>query len=160
LRQSSLNIREYLVISQRDSASTSATSLPFGHRCSRSDCPRPGAQEDTLIVCIDRHSTRQLQRETLVRTLILIEKIQPQVTMAVLHKLPELSVDSDSTMPDEQGHIGIPRLILQQLQWLDVLVDSKVYRSFTTILVAMRHRALLRPFWRCFTSPAQIYSAK
>ena len=58
--------------------------------------------------------------------LISIERIQQATIAAILHKLPELSILGTDAETDDKTHVSLPRLILNQLRWLDCLASPKV----------------------------------
>uniref|UniRef100_A0A7N8YL18 FA complementation group D2 n=1 Tax=Mastacembelus armatus TaxID=205130 RepID=A0A7N8YL18_9TELE len=68
-------------------------------------------------VCCSSVSTFQ---ESLFRMLLGIEMLQTLVINTLLEKLPEFMLDGTG-----DGGLSIPRIIINQLKWLDRIVDSK-----------------------------------
>lgn len=67
-----------------------------------------------------------IAQESVVRLLLSIESLQPRITTILLEKMPEFLEDSlrDNTLTKEEFQ-QIPGLILNQLKWLDCIVDGK-----------------------------------
>ncbi|KAL4655975.1 Fanconi anemia group D2 protein [Arapaima gigas] len=59
-------------------------------------------------------------QESLIRLLLGVEMLQPSVVKTLFEKLPEFMFDG----PGENG-IHIPHIIVNQLKWLDRIMDSK-----------------------------------
>ncbi|KAM9758802.1 Fanconi anemia group D2 protein isoform 1-T1 [Menidia menidia] len=59
-------------------------------------------------------------QESLLRMLLGIEMLQTLIINTLLEKLPEFMLDSTG-----DGGLSIPRMIVNQLKWLDRVVDSK-----------------------------------
>ncbi|KAM3621260.1 uncharacterized protein V6R79_008577 [Siganus canaliculatus] len=58
--------------------------------------------------------------ESLLRMLLGIEMLQTSIINTLLEKLPEFMLDGTA-----DGGLSIPRIIINQLKWLDRVVDSK-----------------------------------
>jgi len=67
-----------------------------------------------------------ISQESVVRLLLSVESLQPRITTILLEKMPEFIEDSlrDNTLTKEEFQ-QIPGLILNQLKWLDCIVDGK-----------------------------------
>ena len=65
-------------------------------------------------------------QESVVRLLLGIEKLQPRIISILLEKMPEFMEDylRDNTLTKEEFQ-QIPGLVLNQLKWLDCIVDGK-----------------------------------
>lgn len=65
-------------------------------------------------------------QESVVRLLLGVEDLQPRIITILLEKIPEFMEDSlrDNTLTKEEFQ-QIPGLILNQLKWLDCIVDGK-----------------------------------
>lgn len=65
-------------------------------------------------------------QESVVRLLLGIEKLQPNIIKILLEKMPEFMEDClrDNDLTEEEFH-QIPGLILNQLKWLDCIVEGK-----------------------------------
>lgn len=67
-----------------------------------------------------------IAQESVVRLLLSIENLQPKIVTILLEKMPEFMEDTlrDNTLTKEEFQ-QIPVLILNQLKWLDCIVDGK-----------------------------------
>uniref|UniRef100_A0A671UQC9 FA complementation group D2 n=1 Tax=Sparus aurata TaxID=8175 RepID=A0A671UQC9_SPAAU len=79
----------------------------------------PERFRNSLLPCVPQFCASSFQ-ESLLRMLLGIEMLQTVVINILLEKLPEF-------MFDGTGDVGfsIPRIIINQLKWLDRVVDSK-----------------------------------
>ena len=71
-------------------------------------------------------SSVPIVQESVVRLLLGIEKLQPRIVSILLEKIPEFMEDSlrDKALTKEEFQ-QVPGLILNQLKWLDCIVDGK-----------------------------------
>ena len=71
-------------------------------------------------------SSVPIVQESVVRLLLGVEKLQPRIITILLEKMPEFMEDSlrDNTLTKEEFQ-QVPGLILNQLKWLDCIVDGK-----------------------------------
>ena len=79
----------------------------------------------TRLIPLNADSTPIVQ-ESVVRLLLSIEKLQPKIVTILLETMPEFMEDSlrDNNLTKEEFQ-QIPGLILNQLKWLDCIVDGK-----------------------------------
>uniref|UniRef100_A0A3B4YG41 FA complementation group D2 n=1 Tax=Seriola lalandi dorsalis TaxID=1841481 RepID=A0A3B4YG41_SERLL len=70
--------------------------------------------------------------ESLLRMLLGIEMLQTPIINTLLEKLPEFMLDGTG-----DGGLSIPRIIINQLKWLDRVVDSKELASKLMELVSV-----------------------
>ena len=79
----------------------------------------------TRLVPLNAGSIPVVQ-ESVVRLLLSIEKLQPKIVTILLEKMPEFMEESlrDNNLTKEEFQ-QIPGLILNQLKWLDCIVDGK-----------------------------------
>ena len=65
-------------------------------------------------------------QESVVRLLLGVEELQPRIITILLEKMPEFMEDAlrDNTLTKEEFQ-QVPGLILNQLKWLDCIVDGK-----------------------------------
>ncbi|XP_077863630.1 Fanconi anemia group D2 protein-like, partial [Saccoglossus kowalevskii] len=68
-------------------------------------------------------SARGSNQDSLVKMLLGIDLLQPNLASILLEKLPEFS-DEDQVF-DHTGTVNIPHLIMNQFRWLDRIVKSK-----------------------------------
>ncbi|RXN03852.1 Fanconi anemia group D2 [Labeo rohita] len=85
----------------------------------------PERFRNCLLPCVPSSSSQQdtnsgSYQESLVRLLLGIEMLQPLVINTLFEKLPEFMFEGVS----EDG-LNVPRLIINQLKWLDRIVDGK-----------------------------------
>ncbi|XP_070697589.1 Fanconi anemia group D2 protein [Pempheris klunzingeri] len=78
-----------------------------------------------LLPCVPRTSAGDSScvnsfQESLLRMLLGIETLQTFIINTLLEKLPEFMLDGTG-----DGGLSIPRIIINQLKWLDRVVDSK-----------------------------------
>ncbi|XP_047439463.1 Fanconi anemia group D2 protein isoform X2 [Mugil cephalus] len=78
-----------------------------------------------LLPCVPRVSDGDLSsgssfQESLLRMLLGIEMLQTLIVNTLLEKLPEFMFEGSG-----DGALSIPRLIINQLKWLDRVVDTK-----------------------------------
>uniref|UniRef100_A0A673APV4 FA complementation group D2 n=1 Tax=Sphaeramia orbicularis TaxID=375764 RepID=A0A673APV4_9TELE len=75
---------------------------------------------NSLLPCVPRlpDGDSSSFQESLLRMLLGIEMLQTLIINTLLEKLPEFMLDGD-------GGLSIPRIIINQLKWLDRIVDSK-----------------------------------
>ncbi|XP_058488047.1 Fanconi anemia group D2 protein [Solea solea] len=78
-----------------------------------------------LLPCVPRlsdgdDSSASSFQESLLRMLLAIELLQTSIINTLLEKLPEFMLDGTG-----DGGLSIPRMIINQLKWLDRVVDSK-----------------------------------
>uniref|UniRef100_A0A3P8R1D2 Uncharacterized protein n=1 Tax=Astatotilapia calliptera TaxID=8154 RepID=A0A3P8R1D2_ASTCA len=87
-----------------------------------------------LLPCIPQSSNRDSSsfQESLLRMLLGIEMLQTSIINTLLEKLPEYMLDSTSN-----GGVSIPRIIINQLKWLDRVVDTKDLASKLMELVSI-----------------------
>uniref|UniRef100_A0A3P9BV60 FA complementation group D2 n=1 Tax=Maylandia zebra TaxID=106582 RepID=A0A3P9BV60_9CICH len=90
-----------------------------------------------LLPCIPQSSNRDSSsvssfQESLLRMLLGIEMLQTSIINTLLEKLPEYMLDSTSN-----GGVSIPRIIINQLKWLDRVVDTKDLASKLMELVSV-----------------------
>ncbi|XP_005941174.2 Fanconi anemia group D2 protein [Haplochromis burtoni] len=90
-----------------------------------------------LLPCIPQSSNRDSSsvssfQESLLRMLLGIEMLQTSIINTLLEKLPEYMLDSTS-----DGGVSIPRIIINQLKWLDRVVDTKDLASKLMELVSV-----------------------
>ncbi|CAL9703931.1 unnamed protein product [Knipowitschia caucasica] len=90
-----------------------------------------------LLPCVPRSNTDDSSssssfQESLLRMLLGVEMLQTLVINTLLEKVPEymLEVTSD-------GGLSVPRMIINQLKWLDRVVDSKELASKLMELVSV-----------------------
>ena len=71
-------------------------------------------------------SSVPIVQESVVRLLLGVEKLQPKMITILLEKMPEFMEESlrDNTLTKEEFQ-QIPWLVLNQLKWLDCIVDGK-----------------------------------
>uniref|UniRef100_A0A3Q2VGY5 FA complementation group D2 n=1 Tax=Haplochromis burtoni TaxID=8153 RepID=A0A3Q2VGY5_HAPBU len=88
-----------------------------------------------LLPCIPQSSNRDSSsfQESLLRMLLGIEMLQTSIINTLLEKLPEYMLDR-SVFPDI---LIIPRIIINQLKWLDRVVDTKDLASKLMELVSV-----------------------
>ncbi|CAN9511696.1 unnamed protein product [Ophioblennius macclurei] len=90
-----------------------------------------------LLPCVpqlsdgDSSSSSSFQ-ESLLRMLLGVEMLQTSIIKTLLEKLPEFMFDSAA-----DGGLGVPRLIINQLKWLDRVVDTKDLASKLMELVSV-----------------------
>ncbi|XP_029948588.1 Fanconi anemia group D2 protein isoform X2 [Salarias fasciatus] len=90
-----------------------------------------------LLPCVpqlsdgDSSSASSFQ-ESLLRMLLGVETLQTSIINTLLEKLPEFMFDSAA-----DGGLGVPRLIINQLKWLDRVVDTKDLASKLMELVSV-----------------------
>ncbi|XP_023258204.1 Fanconi anemia group D2 protein [Seriola lalandi dorsalis] len=90
-----------------------------------------------LLPCVpqlpdgDARSVSSFQ-ESLLRMLLGIEMLQTPIINTLLEKLPEFMLDGTG-----DGGLSIPRIIINQLKWLDRVVDSKELASKLMELVSV-----------------------
>lgn len=74
----------------------------------------------------EESSSAPIAQESVVRLLLGVENIQSKMITIILEKMPEFMEDSlrDDTLTKEEFQ-RIPGLILNQLKWLDCIVDGK-----------------------------------
>ena len=79
----------------------------------------------TRLIPRNAGSTPVIQ-ESVVRLLLSVEKLQPRIITILLEKMPEFMEDSlrDNNLTKEEFQ-QVPGLILNQLKWLDCVVDGK-----------------------------------
>ncbi|XP_028854111.1 Fanconi anemia group D2 protein [Denticeps clupeoides] len=91
---------------------------------------------NSLLPCVPRlseeDSTSASYQETLMRLLLGIEILQSAVVNTLLEKLPEFMFEGTG----EDG-LNVPRVIINQLKWLDRVVDSKDLASKLMQLVSV-----------------------
>uniref|UniRef100_A0A673AR16 FA complementation group D2 n=1 Tax=Sphaeramia orbicularis TaxID=375764 RepID=A0A673AR16_9TELE len=77
---------------------------------------------NSLLPCVPRlpDGDSSSFQESLLRMLLGIEMLQTLIINTLLEKLPEFMLDGTS-----DGGLSIPRIIINQLKWLDRIVDSK-----------------------------------
>ncbi|TKS71673.1 Fanconi anemia group D2 protein [Collichthys lucidus] len=85
----------------------------------------PERFRNCLLPCVPRLSDGDSScvssfQESLLRMLLGIEMLQTFVVNILLEKLPEYMLDGPA-----DGGLSIPRIIINQLKWLDRVVDSK-----------------------------------
>uniref|UniRef100_A0A672Q6K7 Fanconi anemia group D2 protein-like n=1 Tax=Sinocyclocheilus grahami TaxID=75366 RepID=A0A672Q6K7_SINGR len=85
----------------------------------------PERFRNCLLPCVPSSTSQQdtnsgSYQESLVRLLLGIEMLQTQVINTLFEKLPEFMLEGVS----EDG-LNVPRLIINQLKWLDRIVDGK-----------------------------------
>ncbi|XP_056316322.1 Fanconi anemia group D2 protein [Danio aesculapii] len=85
----------------------------------------PERFRNCLLPCVPAHTSQQdtnssSYQESLVRLLLGIEMLQTLVINTLFEKLPEFMFEGAS----EDG-LNVPRLIVNQLKWLDRIVDGK-----------------------------------
>uniref|UniRef100_A0A3Q3K5H2 FA complementation group D2 n=1 Tax=Monopterus albus TaxID=43700 RepID=A0A3Q3K5H2_MONAL len=83
----------------------------------------PVTFRNCLLPCVpqmsDGDSSVSSFQESLLRMLLGIEMLQTCIINTLLEKLPEFMLDTG------EGGLSIPRIIINQLKWLDRIVDSK-----------------------------------
>ncbi|KAM4740758.1 Fanconi anemia group D2 protein [Anableps anableps] len=85
----------------------------------------PDRFRNCLLPCIPQQSEGDMSsvssfQESLIRMLLGIEMLQTLIISTLLEKLPEFMLDGTV-----DGGLNIPRMIINQLKWLDRVVDSK-----------------------------------
>ncbi|XP_041804460.1 Fanconi anemia group D2 protein isoform X2 [Chelmon rostratus] len=85
----------------------------------------PERFRNCLLPCVPRLSDGDSScvssfQESLLRMLLGIEMLQTFIINTLLEKLPEFMLDGTG-----DGGLSIPRVIINQLKWLDRIVDSK-----------------------------------
>ncbi|KAM6927239.1 Fanconi anemia group D2 protein [Xenentodon cancila] len=85
----------------------------------------PDSFRNCLLPCVPQlsdgdSSSGSSFQESLLRMLLGIEMLQSLIINTLLEKLPEFMIDG---APD--GGLSIPRMIINQLKWLDRVVDTK-----------------------------------
>ncbi|XP_076603581.1 Fanconi anemia group D2 protein [Chaetodon auriga] len=85
----------------------------------------PERFRNCLLPCVPRLSDGDSScvssfQESLLRMLLGIEMLQTFIINVVLEKVPEFMLDGTG-----DGGLSIPRIIINQLKWLDRIVDSK-----------------------------------
>uniref|UniRef100_A0A8D2ZEY8 FA complementation group D2 n=1 Tax=Scophthalmus maximus TaxID=52904 RepID=A0A8D2ZEY8_SCOMX len=86
----------------------------------------PESFRNCLLPCVpqlsdgDASSVSGSFQESLLRMLLGIEMLQTSIINTLLEKLPEFMLDGTG-----DGGISVPHLIINQLKWLDRVVDSK-----------------------------------
>lgn len=93
-----------------------------------------GRFRNCLLPCVPRATTEESSsfQESLLRMLLGIEMIQTLIINTLLEKLPEFMLDGTS-----DGGLNIPHIIINQLKWLDKVVDSKELASKLMELVSV-----------------------
>uniref|UniRef100_A0A3B3BXK2 FA complementation group D2 n=1 Tax=Oryzias melastigma TaxID=30732 RepID=A0A3B3BXK2_ORYME len=72
-----------------------------------------------LLPCVPQTSSSSFQ-ESLLRMLLGVETLQTLIINILLEKIPEFMLDSSG-----DGGLSVPRMIINQLKWLDRIVDAK-----------------------------------
>ncbi|XP_028302622.1 Fanconi anemia group D2 protein isoform X2 [Gouania willdenowi] len=90
-----------------------------------------------LLPCVPQLSEAESSsvstfQESLLRLLLGIEMLQTPIIHTLLEKLPEFMFDGV-----KDGVLGIPRIIINQLKWLDRVVDTKELASKLMELVSV-----------------------
>ncbi|XP_038553843.1 Fanconi anemia group D2 protein isoform X1 [Micropterus salmoides] len=85
----------------------------------------PERFRNCLLPCVPRLSDGDSSsvssfQESLLRMLLGIEMLQTFIIKTLLEKLPEFMFDGSA-----DGGLSIPRIVINQLKWLDRVVDSK-----------------------------------
>uniref|UniRef100_A0A7N6BAK9 FA complementation group D2 n=1 Tax=Anabas testudineus TaxID=64144 RepID=A0A7N6BAK9_ANATE len=82
----------------------------------------PERFRNCLLPCVPQLSDGDASsfHESLLRMLLAIEMLQTYIINTLLEKLPEFMLDGTG-----DGGLSIPRIIINQLKWLDRVVDSK-----------------------------------
>uniref|UniRef100_A0A3B3BZ99 FA complementation group D2 n=1 Tax=Oryzias melastigma TaxID=30732 RepID=A0A3B3BZ99_ORYME len=75
-----------------------------------------------LLPCVPQTSDRDSSsfQESLLRMLLGVETLQTLIINILLEKIPEFMLDSSG-----DGGLSVPRMIINQLKWLDRIVDAK-----------------------------------
>ncbi|XP_070814866.1 Fanconi anemia group D2 protein [Chaetodon trifascialis] len=97
----------------------------------------PERFRNCLLPCVPRLSDGDSScvssfQESLLRMLLGIEMLQTSVINVLLEKVPEFMLDGTG-----DGGLSIPRIIINQLKWLDRIVDSKVLATKLMELVSV-----------------------
>ncbi|KAK5872378.1 hypothetical protein PBY51_013089 [Eleginops maclovinus] len=85
----------------------------------------PGQFRNCLLPCVPRLSDGDSScvssfQESLLRMLLGIEMLQTSIINTLIEKIPEFMLDGAG-----DGGLSIPHIIINQLKWLDRVVDSK-----------------------------------
>ncbi|XP_036387647.1 Fanconi anemia group D2 protein [Megalops cyprinoides] len=93
--------------------------------------------KNCLLPCVrplldEECSSTGSYQESLIRHLLGIEMLQPSVINTLFEKLPEFMFDGIG----EDG-LNVPRMIMSQLKWLDIVKDSKDLASKLMQLVSV-----------------------
>ncbi|CAL8335444.1 unnamed protein product [Lota lota] len=97
----------------------------------------PERFRNCLLPCVPRlsdgvSSTVSSFQESVLRMLLGIELLQNHVINTLLEKIPEFMLSSGG-----DGGLNVPRVIINQLKWLDRVVDSKELAAKLMELVAV-----------------------
>lgn len=93
--------------------------------------------KNSLLPCVPRSNTDDTIvsssfQESLLRMLMGVEILQTLIINTLLEKVPEFMLDGTN-----DGGLSIPRMIINQLKWLDRVVDSKELASKLMELVSV-----------------------
>ncbi len=86
--------------------------------------------DDSSFSGLDKHGGGFFMQESFINVLLGIDSLQPDVISAVLEQLPDLTAFSEDEMREGNGllnssrrAVSLPHLVLQQLRWMDHVVD-------------------------------------
>ncbi|XP_072308789.1 Fanconi anemia group D2 protein [Eucyclogobius newberryi] len=93
--------------------------------------------KNSLLPCVPRAKAEDSSysssfQESLLRMLLGVEMLQTLIINTLLEKVPEFMLEGTS-----DGGLSIPRMIINQLKWLDRVVDSKELASKLIELVSV-----------------------
>ncbi|KAJ8047067.1 Fanconi anemia group D2 protein [Holothuria leucospilota] len=81
----------------------------------------------------DCESARSGQQDSLIRLLLKIEEVQPTLITILLEKLP-VFMGEDDTVFDRTESANLPKLILSQFYWLDVVKAKEMTSKMTEMI--------------------------
>uniref|UniRef100_A0A8C1GL33 FA complementation group D2 n=1 Tax=Cyprinus carpio TaxID=7962 RepID=A0A8C1GL33_CYPCA len=101
----------------------------------------PERFRNCLLPCVPSSTSHSgSYQESLVRLLLGIEMLQTQVINTLFEKLPEFMFEGVS----EDG-LNVPRLIINQLKWLDRIVDAKLWHCRDQCLTDLMQMVSVAP---------------
>ncbi len=88
-----------------------------------------GTNDDPPVISASGSDTHSLYtQESFIKVLLGIDSLQPDVISAILECLPDLATASDDETKGDGllnlgRHVSLPHLVLQQLRWIDHIVN-------------------------------------
>uniref|UniRef100_A0A8C7Y231 FA complementation group D2 n=1 Tax=Oryzias sinensis TaxID=183150 RepID=A0A8C7Y231_9TELE len=88
-----------------------------------------------LLPCVPQTSDGHISsfQESLLRMLLGVEMLQTLIINILLEKVPEFMLDSTG-----DGGLSFPRMIINQLKWLDRILDAKVRTAVMATMAAVQ----------------------
>ncbi|KAK3612016.1 hypothetical protein CHS0354_021690 [Potamilus streckersoni] len=106
----------------------------------------------SLLPCItppDCESIRSGCRASVVKILLGVDIIQPQIMNVLLEKLAELIGDEDTNFIENGMIVNLPHLLMSQFQWLDRIVNSKEVTQKMLEIISVAHIDVQREIICC-----------